>query len=169
MGDKEKMNWADVIGNAVHIMQERDKYAYWYGAKGQTLTREVMKQLVAAEPEYYSRYSAKKLRELMDWSEGKIGLDCSGFINAITGQANYSTGYFEESVNKTDPVSGTWGNILYTTHGGKGRHIGLDIGQGRFLHMPKEGESVTMGIIRLYDWEASGQIKGVSYYLTGNK
>ena len=163
------MNWADVVGNAVNMMENRDKYAYWYGAKGQVLTREVMKQLVAAEPNYFSRYSSKKLKELMDWSENRIGYDCSGFINAITGQTNYSTGYFEESVNKTDPVSGTWGNILYTTHGGKGRHIGLDIGQGRFLHMPKEGESVTMGIIRLYDWEASGQIKGVSYYLTGNK
>lgn len=163
------MNWADVVGNAVNIMENRDKYAYWYGAKGQVLTREVMKALVAAEPGYFSRYSPKKLKELMDWSEGKIGADCSHFINMCCGQTNYSTGYYEESVNKTDPISGCWGSILYTTHGGKGRHIGLDVGQGRFLHFAKEGDSCQMGIIRLYDWEASGQIRGVSYYLTGNK
>ena len=163
------MNWADVLGNAINIMENRDKYAYFYGAKGQTLTKKLMDELVACSPEYFSKFSKKQLSDIYKFSLGKIGIDCSGFINLCCDQINWSTGYFEESLNKTDPVSGTWGNILYTTHGGKGRHIGLDVGQGRFLHAPAEMHSVEMGIIRLYDWEASGQIKGVSYYLTGNK
>ena len=161
--------WADVIGNALAIFQQRDNYCYFYGAKGQILTDDVMTALIAAEPSYFAQYSKTKLQEIIDWSKGKVGIDCSGFINLCCHQVNWSTGYWQESLNKTTPRLGTWGNLLYTTHGGKGRHVGLDVGEGKFLHSPKEMRSIELGLIKEYDWEGSGQIKGVNYLLAGNK
>ena len=39
----------------------------------------------------------------------------------------------------------------------------IDIGKGFFLHMAKEGQSVTFGKISDYTWEKSGQIKNIDY------
>lgn len=163
------MNWADVVGNAIDIYENREGYCYFYGAKGQVLTDTVMAALIAASPEYFKKFSKEHLQVIIEYSRNKIGIDCSGFINLCCEQYNWSTGYWSDSVNKTTPQLGTWGNILYTTHGGTGRHIGLDVGEGKFLHSPSEGRSIELGIIREYDWEGSGQIKGVSYCLAGNK
>lgn len=162
-------NWATVLSRAIRIFEDRENYCYLYGAKGQVLTPKLIKEFFEMEPAYFSQYTPEQKKDIIDYSTGKVGIDCSGFIDLCTGMTNWSTGYYEDSVNKTDPISGTWGNILYTTHGGKGRHIGIDVGQGRFLHSPKELRSIELGIIRLYDWEASGQIKGISYHLAGNK
>lgn len=163
------MNWADVLGNGIYIYENRDKYAYLYGAKGQLLTAKLIREFFAMYPDYFKQYSDNEKRDIIEFSEGKTGLDCSGYINQCCGQVNWSTGYYEQSLNKTTPALGTWGNILYTTFGGKGRHIGLDVGEGKFLHAPKELHSIELGIIKEYPWEGSGQIKGVSYTLAGNK
>lgn len=156
-----------VIQNALDIMQNRDNYAYWYGAKGQVLTRELMDALIACEPAYFSKYTPTRLAALKNWSLGKIGLDCSGFINACTGQKSYSTAYYTDTLNKTTPEKGTEGNLLYTTWSGKGRHVGLDIGYGYALEFAKEGESCILTRIKDRGWEHSGQIKGIDY--TGAK
>ena len=157
------MTYYDVIKNAMNMYNDRHKYAYFYGAKGQRLTNNVMDSLIAAEPKYFSRYSTNEIATIKNFSLGKIGFDCSGFINAITGQYNYSTGYFEDCPVKTTPKDGVEGSCLYTTFGGTGRHIGIDIGKGFFLHMAKEGQSITFGKISDYTWEKSGQIKNVDY------
>lgn len=163
------LNCFDLISRAADLFSARDDFAYMYGAKGQVLTDSTIRALMAAEPVYYSKYTDEQLRKIYNFSIGRIGIDCSGFINLLTGQTNWSTGYFLESLNKTDPIRGTWGNLLYTTFGGTGRHVGIDIGEGRFLHAPKEMHSIEMGMIADYPWEYSGQIKGVSYFLTGDK
>ena len=157
------MTYYDVIKNAMQMYNDRYKYAYFYGAKGQRLTNSVMDSLIAAEPKYFSKYSKSEIATIKNYSLNKIGYDCSGFINAITGQSNYSTGYFEDCPVKTTPKEGVEGSCLYTTFGGTGRHIGIDIGKGFFLHMAKEGQSVTFGKISDYAWEKSGQIKNVDY------
>lgn len=156
-------SYYEVIKNALEIMRNRDKYAYWYGAKGQILTRATLDALCACEPAYFAKYSPTKLEELKRWSLGKIGLDCSGFINACTGQENYSTGYYTETRNKTTPEKGKEGSLLYTTWGGKGRHVGLDIGYGYALEFAKEGESCILTKISERGWEHSGQLKDVDY------
>ena len=161
------MTYYNVIQNAMKMFYERHKYAYFYGAKGQRLTDETMDALISAEKKYFSRYSTAELAQIKNYSRGKIGYDCSGFLSAITGQSNYSTGFYAESLNKTNPTLGTEGNLLYTTFGGTGRHIGLDIGYGYFLHMRKERNTVEFGKVSDYAWEKSGQIRGVSY--TGAK
>ena len=163
------MNCFDIISKATEMYLNRNNYAYYYGAKGQRLTDDVMSFLESYYKGYFLKYSAEELEKIHNFSRGKIGYDCSGFIDALTGQNMYSTAYFVNSLNKTSPKDGTWGNILYTTFGGTGRHIGIDIGAGRFLHMPREGQSVTYGLIADYPWAKSGQIKGVSYFLTSNK
>lgn len=157
------MTYYDVIKNAMQMYNDRYNYAYFYGAKGQRLTNNVMDALIAAEPKYFSRYSKSEIAAIKNFSLGKIGFDCSGFINAITGQSNYSTGYFEDCPVKTNPKDGVEGSCLYTTFRGTGRHIGIDIGKGFFLHMAKEGESVIFDKISNYAWEKSGQIKGIDY------
>ena len=163
------LNCFDIISRAVDLYANRDKFAYFYGAKGQVLTPALIKSLMLSETEHFSQYSKKELEDIYYYSVGKIGIDCSGYINLLTGQNNWSTGYWEEALCKTDPISGTWGNILYTTFGGTGRHIGIDIGEGRFLHAPREMHTIEIGRIRDYAWEGSGQIKGVSYFLTGDR
>lgn len=157
------MTYYDVIKNAMQMYHDRYKYAYFYGAKGQRLTNRVMDSLIAAEPKYFSKYSDSDMDAIKKYSFNKIGYDCSGFINAITGQTNYSTGYYDSCQVKTTPRDGVEGSCLYTTFGGAGRHIGIDIGKGFFLHMAKEGQSVTFGKISDYAWEKSGQLKGIDY------
>lgn len=157
------MTYYDVIKNALQMYNDKYKYAYFYGAKGQRLTSETMDALIAAEPTYFKRYSQSELAAIKNYSLNKIGYDCSGFINAITGQTNYSTGYYESCPIKTTPKDGVEGSCLYTTFNGTGRHIGIDIGYGFYLHMAKEGQSVTFGKINEYAWEKSGQIKNINY------
>ena len=163
------LNCYDLISRAVDLYSKREDFAYMYGAKGCVLTDATIKALMAAEPAYFSQYTPAELQQIYDFSIGKIGIDCSGFINLLTGQSNWSTGYWSESVNKTSPAAGTWGNLLYTTFGGTGRHVGIDIGEGRFLHAPKEMHTIEMGMISKYAWEGSGQIAGVSYFMTGDR
>ena len=163
------LNCFDIMSRAADLYSKRENFAYFYGAKGQVLTPALIKSLMLAERDYFSRYSEKELKEIYYYSVGKWGIDCSGFINLLTGQTNWSTGYWTDSVNKTTPAAGTWGNILYTTFGGAGRHIGIDIGEGRFLHAPRELHTIEMGMIKDYSWEGSGQIKGISYFLTGDR
>ena len=163
------MNWADVISNAIRIFLKRENYAYFYGAKGQILTPELMVELIACEPAYWAKYSPAEIEKIKAWSIYKVGVDCSGFVNLCVKQTNWSTGYWNDCVNKTTPVLGTWGNLLYTTHGGKGRHVAIDVGAGRFLHAPKEMHSIELGVIKNYDWEGSGQIKGIDYTLASNR
>lgn len=164
-----QLNCFDLIARAVDLYAMRDSYAYFYGAKGQVLTDSVMETLWMCEPEYFSRYSAAEKEQIFDYSRMKTGIDCSGYINLIVCAHKPSYVYYSEGVNKTTPQAGTWGNMLFTTFGGTGRHIGIDIGQGRFLHIPKELHTIELGIIKDYPWEHSAQFKGISYLLTGDR
>ena len=159
----------DIIANAVRAWENRAKYIYFYGAKGYRLDHVTMQNLILTEPDYFKKYTPEQLEEFKEKSLYKTRIDCSGFINLVTGQYNYSTGYITEAVNVTTPDKGTWGNILYTTFGGTGRHIGLDIGAGRFLHIGSMGKTIELGLIKEFPWEKSGQLRNVDYTLTSDK
>ena len=47
------MTYYEVIKKALNMFYHRDEYAYFYGAKGQVLTDEVMNTLISLEPEYF--------------------------------------------------------------------------------------------------------------------
>lgn len=161
------MTYYQLIQNALNAYVNCDKFAYFYGAKGQILTDEVMHSLVSCEPTYFSQYSQQDMERIFNYSRGKTGFDCSGFITFVSGVQGYSTSLYTTSQNKTSPHNGTEGNILYTTFNNTGRHIGLDIGYGYFVHMRKELNSVELGKISGYGWEHSGQLLGIDY--TGAK
>ena len=157
------MTYYEVIKKALTMFYHRDEYAYFYGAKGQVLTDEVMNTLISLEPSYFSKYTTQELCAYKAFSRGKIGLDCSGFVSAVVGVQNYSTGHYHDGAEKTTPLLGTEGNGLYSSFGGKGRHVGIDIGYGFFLHMPKEGHTIELGRIAEYEWEHSFHFANINY------
>lgn len=162
-------NCFDLISKAVDLYANRSEYCYLYGAKGQVVTDDLFKSLIICEPEYFSQYSKEQMDEIYWYSIGKIGIDCSGYIKLITGVEMPSFAWIEKALNKTTPKAGTWGNMLFTTFNGTGRHIGIDIGEGRFLHIPKEMHTIEFGMISEYAWEQSGQFPDVSYFLAGSR
>ena len=87
------------------------------------MTDEVMNTLISLEPEYFSKYTTQELSAYKAFSRGKIGLDCSGFVSAVVGVQNYSTGHYHDGADKTTPLLGTEGNGLESSFGGKGRHV----------------------------------------------
>ena len=157
------MTYYEVIKKALLMFYHKDEYAYFYGAKGQVLTEDVMNALISAEPAYFGKYDTATLQRIKDYSRGKIGYDCSGFVSAVVGFENYSTGHYHDGAEKTTPLLGTEGNGLYTSFGGSGRHVGIDIGYGFFLHMPKELKSIELGRICEYNWEHSFHFANIDY------
>ena len=77
------MTYYEVIKKALNMLYHRDEYAYFYGAKGQILTDEVMNTLISLEPAYFSKYTTQELSAYKAFSRGKIGYDCSGFVSEI--------------------------------------------------------------------------------------
>jgi len=157
------VTYYEVIKKALLMFYHKDEYAYFYGAKGQRLDDATMNALISAEPSYFAKYTTQELEQIKNYSRGKIGYDCSGFVSEVVGFNNYSTGHYHDGAEKTTPLLGTEGNGLYTTFGGKGRHVGIDIGYGFFLHMPKELHSVTLGRICEYEWEHSFHFANIDY------
>lgn len=161
------------IKNGLNAYRHRDEYAYFYGAKSQVLTDAVMDALIAAEPNYFKKYSAEQLAQIKRNSRGKIGIDCSGFTGWIcTGDRQYSTGQINNCKLITTPALGVAGSLLYTTFGGRGRHIGLDIGYGYCLDTGYEStdaivasnnHSIRLTRIAETAWEKSGQSNLLDY------
>lgn len=146
------------IAKARELYKNRDKYAYLYGAKGQYCTSEVFEQLWAAELNYFKKYNAAEKAQIKSFCVGKIVIDCSGFINLVTGKFMYSTAYINSCTNITTPDKTKDGDLLYTTFGGSGRHIALDIGHGFFMHCGKENETISIGVIEGFGWEKGGTL-----------
>lgn len=160
------LKWNDAIKKAWKMFEEKDKYAYFYGAKGQVLTDAVMDRLWEQNASYFKKYTAKQKKDIYNYSRGKIGLDCSGFVCWVFEIPQmYSTGLYEQCPIKTTVANGVHGSIVYTTFGGTGRHIGIDVGYGNILHMGKEGSSVEYMKNASHPgfWEKSGELKGVDY------
>ena len=154
------------------MYRHRDQYAYFYGCKGQVLTDATMNALIAAEPNYFAKYSAAEIEQIKRNSRGKVGYDCSGFTGHCTGDMQWSTGQINNCSLITTPRDGVAGSLLYTTFGGKGRHIGLDIGYGYCLDMGYEStdaavregrDSVRLTRISETAWEKSGQSRLIDY------
>ena len=157
------MTYYDIIKKALLMFYKKDEYCYFYGAKGQRLTDETMNALISAEPSYFAKYDTATLDKIKNYSRGKIGYDCSGFVSEVVGAENYSTGHYHAGAEKTTPLLVTEGNGLYTTFGGKGRHVGIDIGYGFFLHVPKELHTIVLGRIAEYNWEHSFHFANTDY------
>lgn len=142
-GKDAMKNWDQVIKDALYYLVHKDEYAYFYGAKGIRLTDANMDYLIAAEPNYWKRYSSGQIKAIKDWSRGKIGYDCSGYIGQVTGCRTWSGSIWERCTNKSKNLySGPAASILW-----KPGHVALDMGYGYFLHFPSELHSCEIGRI----------------------
>lgn len=168
--------WYDVVETAKRIYDERDDYAYFYGAKGQVLTEPVMNALIAAEPNYFARrYTQQQIDAIKAYSIGKIGLDCSGFVCYVLEQAGvisrsewtYSTVLIGKCNPTAPPLQIPAAGILYRCPVSTGRHVGIDIDGGLFLHMGREGASVELGDNHTGYWEIGGCFPGIDYSTWG--
>ena len=161
------------IKNGLNAYRHRDEYAYFFGAKGQRLTDATMDALWNAEPNHFAKFSPEEKAQIFRNSRGKIGIDCSAFTGWIcTGDRQYSTGQINNCKLITTPALGVAGSLLYTTFGGRGRHIGLDIGYGYCLDAGYEStdaivksnnHSIRLTRIAETAWEKSGQSKLLDY------
>jgi len=150
--------WDAVIKKALTMYCHRNEYAYFYGAKGEILTEGVMNYLIRAYPEHFKRYTQIQLQQIRNFSLGKIGYDCSGFLTAVSDIQGSSSMIFSGCDHVTDNLAaGPAGSILY-----RPGHIGLDVGFGMYVHMPREGESIVFGKISEYVWEWSGQHREIN-------
>lgn len=150
--------WDEAIKIGLDIYNNREKYCYFYGAKGQTMTDTTMDALIAAQPTYFSKYTMQQIEDIKNYSRGKIGLDCSGFTGKCIGNMTYSGAQIENCGTYETLAGGPAGSLLY-----KPGHIGLDIGYGYFLHFPIEGRTCELSKISNYDWQKSGQSKAIDY------
>ena len=130
--------WKDAVKAAFSALYDRDRYTYFYGAKGQVLTEQMMNYFWNAEPGHFGKYTAAEKEQIYKNSLGKLGYDCSGFTGWIcTGDKRYSTGQVQNA-KRDDLNSPLAGDLLYTTFNGAGRHIGLYVGNGFCAHMGAE-------------------------------
>lgn len=136
--------WDDVIKEALYMHIHSDRYAYFYGAKGERLTDSQMNYLWDASPDYFKKYKTpEEKKRIFDFSRGKIGYDCSGFIGAITGCRTWSGAIWTRCTEKSNNLfSGPAASILYNPG-----HVAVDIGYGYFLEFPSEMHSCEMGRI----------------------
>ena len=168
--------WDDVVDRAIEAYRS-NKYTYFYGARNVLLTDAVMDALIAAEPDYFSRYSPEELRQIRNNSRGLRGIDCSAFTALCTGDDQWSIGQINNCFKYNSLAAGPTASILFTTWGGKGRHIGLDMGgtgHGQGLCMHTGWESTDRAIAEgragiLFEpianraWEKSGQSNCVNF------
>ena len=153
--------WDDVIKEALSILQNSTKYAYFYGAKGEILTDEVMNRLLVQYASYFKKYTAAQIRQIKDYSRGKIGYDCSGFVGHCVKDMVYSGALIQHCpVIAPTLADGVAGSILWMNG-----HVGLDIGYGYFLHFPSEMHTCELGRIKegKVPWTKSGQHRNVDY------
>lgn len=156
-----KKMWFDAVKVALDIMNHRDKYAYFFGAKGEILTDEVMERLWRQYPEHFSRYTAAEKKKIFDYSRGKIGLDCSGFAGLCVDDMVYSGALIDHCPVKARTIAdGVAGSVVW-----KQGHVGLDIGYGFYLHFPGEMRTCELGrfIENTVPWTRSGQHRNIDY------
>ena len=126
-----------ILRRAYNLYLNRDNICYFYGAKGQVMTDAAMDALIKAEPEYFAQYSEDEIKKIRKYSKGKIGYDCSGFVGACVGVMEWSGALWSHCVNKTTVKQCKAGSILYR----KG-HVGIDLGYGMAMDVPKEMHSI---------------------------
>ena len=164
--------WNEVVNNAIEAFRS-NQYVYFYGAKNIVLTDANMDYLISVNPSYFARYTAEEMAQIKRNSRGKRGIDCSGFTGWIcTGDKQYSIGQINNCSKYNSLQAGPTGSVLFTSWGGTGRHIGLDVGGGLCMHIGwestdraiREGRAgILFEPIANRAWERSGQSRVVDF------
>ena len=150
----------EVSARALEMYNNREKYAYLYGAKGQAGTDDFVRSMFAAYPDYFSRYSSEMKEEIVKYCRGKILYDCSGFVCECAGIPDVYSGklYEDGSRQTTNMLEGKEGWLCY-----RPGHVGIDRGDGTFLHMPSELHTIEPARFSDYNWTHECQLAGVDY------
>ena len=164
--------WSEVVNHAIELYKSKN-VVYLYGAKMVLLTSEAqIREYFKREPAYFARYTEEEKAQIVRNSLGKYGADCSGFTGDCTGDRQYSIGQINNCSKYNSLQGGPTGSILFTTWGGSGRHIGLDVGNGLCMHIGwestdkaiREGRAgILFESITARSWEKSGQSRAVNY------
>lgn len=165
--------WSEVVNLAIKAYRSKE-YVYLYGAKNVKLTSEAqIREYFKREPAYFAKYSEEEKNQIIRNSLGKIAADCSGFVGWVcTGDQQYSIGQINNCSKYNTLQAGPTGSILFTTWGGTGRHIGLDVGNGLCMHIGwestdraiREGRAgILFEPITARAWEKSGESRVVDY------
>ena len=173
-----KRPWKEVEDRAIAAYRSND-YVYLYGAKNVRLTSEAqIRGYFQREPAYFSRYSEIEKQQIIKNSLGHMAADCSGFVGWVcTGDEQYSIGQINNCSKYNTIAGGPTASILFTTWGGTGRHIGLDMGgtgtgTGLCMHIGWESTDKAIAEGRagiIFEpignraWERSGQSNCVDY------
>lgn len=99
---------------------------------------------------------------------GSAGFDCSGFVRFVymrhgihiprTSEAQYCAGY-PVTMDKAKP-----GDLLFFTVSGRRiSHVGIYLGERKFIHAPSSGKSVSIGSLDASYW--SRRFSGAATYL----
>jgi cell wall-associated NlpC family hydrolase len=86
------------------------------------------------------------------------GFDCSGFVHYVFSQVlgidlpQNSVGQYEvgKQVARTDMMTGDL--VFFKTHGKRISHVGIYLGEGRFIHSPTTGERVRVDNLSAQYW-----------------
>ncbi|MCB1575310.1 MAG: C40 family peptidase, partial [Xanthomonadales bacterium] len=88
----------------------------------------------------------------------KTGFDCSGFVRYVfrqgigaelpnTSSAQFHTGH---AVARDDLRSGDL--VFFRTRGKRVSHVGIYLGEGRFIHAPSSGKTVSISSLSEHYW-----------------
>ena len=141
-----------VIERALWFMANRDSIAYLYGGDGRICTREYFDAWLLKYP---YRIPEDQVDRIRDFTVGKKIYDCSQLVVDCIGCPDMSS---QKLINICNPVSddlasGPEASILW-----KKGHVGLDIGMGWAIDIPKEGETVRLRRVADGGWTKTGQL-----------
>lgn len=167
-----KRKWSEAVDRGINACRS-GKYVYFYGAKDIVLTKDLMDYYWNASPGYFKRYNSEEKAQIYRNSIGRKAVDCSGFTGWVcTGDKQYSIGQINNCYKYNSLAAGPTGSLLFTSWGGTGRHIGLDIGNGYCLQAGYEStdKNIALGRAGIYlspisatAWEKSGQSNVIDY------
>ena len=159
------MTGTEVSVKALEMFNTRDKYCYIYGAKGEHISsREIAEELINTYPDYFEKYTDSQKEMIIADAVNKTAFDCSGFVCYCGKQPEKNSKGIIDSCLPTTISDwgfdghGTAGTVLW-----KEGHIGINRGDGTFIHMAKELGGIEVGKISEYDWTVCGKLPDVDY------
>lgn len=146
------------IAKARELYKNRDKYAYLYGAKGQKCTTEVFEALWNAEPNYFKKYNAAQKAQIKAFCLGKIVIDCSGFINLVTGRVYVFNRIHKQLYKYNDSRQDKRRRFTLYNFWRQGKAHRPRYRTRLFMHCARENETISIGVIKGYGWEKGGNL-----------